>query len=110
MTGRLLIAIATIIFLGGNVLSALSSPPNTVAKFPGSSLKWIHVAEAEFHLKHLNLDDYIVSVVEEEKIVTVYLKSSDAPEGSKGSGGTHIGYAVEITKEDSRVVSSNYLR
>jgi len=87
-----------------------SSAPKTVAMFPGPYLKWIHLAEDEFQRKHLNLDNYNVSVIDEDKFVTVYIKSSDAPEGSKGSGGSQVGYSVEISKKDSKIVKSYYLR
>jgi len=87
-----------------------SSGPTTVAKFPGACLKWVHAAEAEVHRKGLNLDNYMVSVVERDDVVTVILKAVDAPEGSKGSGGSHIGFEVELSKKNSKVVRSNYLR
>jgi hypothetical protein len=105
-----LIAITTLIFFGGSVFVAQSSAHSTVAKFPASYLKWMHVAEAEFQKKHLDLDNYIVSVIDEDENVTVYIRSSDARDGSKGSGGTHVGYEVEISKKDSKVVRSSYLR
>jgi hypothetical protein len=110
MRRRWLIGIAAPLFLGWSASTAQSVAPKTVAEFPGACLKWIHVAEAEIHRKHLNLDDYIVSVIEEDEYVTVYIKSSDAPAGSKGSGGSHPGYEVEIGKRDSKVTRSNYLR
>jgi hypothetical protein len=97
-------------FFGWSIAMPQSSGPTTVAELPGTCLKWIHVAEVEIHRKNLNVDNYIVSVVERDEFVTVILKSVDAHEGSKGSGGTHVGYEVEIRKRDSKVVRSNYVR
>jgi hypothetical protein len=105
-----LIGIAAPLLFGWSASMAQSSAERTVAKFPGSYLKWIRVAEAEIHRKHLNLDNYIVSVIDEDENVAVCIKSADAPEGSKGSGGSHVGYEVEISKRDSKVVRSYYLR
>jgi hypothetical protein len=110
MRRRWLIGIALPLLFGCSASMAQSIAPRTVAKFPGACLKWIHVAEVETHRKNLNVDNYIVSVVEEDEFVTVILKSADAPEGSKGSGGSHVGYEVEIRKRDSKVMRSYYLR
>lgn len=86
-----------------------SSEPATVA-FPGVYLKWLQIAETEIHRKNLRADNYIISVVERDQTVAVIFKAVDAPEGSKGSGGSHVGYEVEIRKKDSKVVRSNYAR
>src|SRR6266700_5484422 len=64
----------------------------------GASLKWIHAAEPEFQRKKLDLDKYIVSVVEQEDSVMVGLRSFDSVEGTRGSSESHPGYEVEIRK------------
>ena len=87
-----------------------SSGPKTVAELPGTSLKWTKAAEVEIHQKKLDLDNSILSVVDQDDLVTVILKSADAPEGSKGSGGSHVGYEIEIRKRDSKIMRSSYLR
>lgn len=110
MTRRWLIVMGVTFLLGACISMSQSSGPTTVAKLPGACLKWIHAAEAEFHRKGLNLDNYTVSVIERDDVVTVILKGVDAPDGSKGSAGSHIGYEVELTKKDSKVTRSNYLR
>lgn len=110
MRRRWLVALAAPLFFVWSASMAQSSAPRTVAKFSGAYVKWIHVAETEIHRKHLSLDNYTVSVIDEDEYVTVSVKSSDAPEGSKGSGGSHIGYEVVIRKRDSKITRSNYLR
>jgi hypothetical protein len=94
----------------GWIAMAQSKYPRTIATFPGYCLKWINVAEAEIHRKNLNLDDYIVLVVEREHTVTVGFSSKDSPEDSKGSGGSHPDYEVEIRKSDSKIMRSNFVR
>jgi hypothetical protein len=92
--------------------SALMAQTNTkvLAKFTGASLKWIHAAEPEFQRRKLELDKYIVSVVEQDASVIVLLRSQDSIEGSFGSTGKYPGYEVEISKKDLKVVRSNYVR
>ena len=89
---------------------AQSVPPKVTAEFPGASLKWIHIAEAEFQRKKLDVDKYTISVVEENNSVTVGLSSLDNVPGARGSSGTYPGYEVEISKKDLKVLRSNYVR
>jgi hypothetical protein len=89
---------------------AQSNPPKVVAEFGGASLKWIHAAEPEFQRKKLDLDKYIISVVEQDDSVIVILRSSDSVQGSFGSTGKYPGYEVEIGKKDLKVARSNYVR
>ena len=96
--------------LGCRVLMAQSSPPKVIAEFSGASLKWIHAAEPEFQRRNLNLDKYIVSVVEQGDSVTVALTSTDSVEGARGNSGSYPGFVVEINKRDLKVVRSNYIR
>src|SRR5579864_9083768 len=108
---RLTLVLVVMIFvLGRSALVAQSNAPKVVAEFSGASLKWIHVAEPEFHRQKLDLDKYIVSVVEQRDSVTVGLSSVDAVQGARGRTGSHPGYEVEITKKDLKVVRSNYIR
>jgi hypothetical protein len=96
--------------LGRREVLAQSNPPRVIAEFAGASLKWINVAEPELRRNHLNLDKYIVSVTEEGDSVTVSLLATDAVKGTKGSSGSYPAYAVEISKNDLRVVRSYYQR
>lgn len=95
---------------GWNISMAQSNPPKVAAELPGSCLKWIHAAEPEFQRKHLDLDNYTISVLEQEESVTVILSSVDAPEGARGSVGKHPGYEVEISKKNMKILRSNYVR
>jgi len=80
------------------------------AELPGSSLKWIHIAEAEFDRRKLDLDKYRVSVIEERDTVVVILTGLKQPRNSIGSLGPDLGYEVEISKRTRKVVRSNYVR
>jgi hypothetical protein len=91
-------------------MMAQSRPLKVVAQFPGASLKWIHIAEPEFQQKHLDLDNYIVTVVEHEDSMGVMLTSRDSKEETRGSSGTFPNFAVEISKKDMKVIRSSYDR
>jgi hypothetical protein len=93
-----------------NTLMAQSNPPRVSVEFPGASLKWIHVAEAEFQRQKLDVDKYAISVVEQSESVVVGLTSLDSVLGARGSSGTYPGYVVEISKRDLKIMRSNYLR
>jgi hypothetical protein len=85
-------------------------PPRVMVEFTGASLKWIHAAEPEFQRRKLDLDKYIVSVVEESDSVWIGLRSFDSVKGGRGSTGSYPGYEVEIRKSDMKVMHSNYIR
>jgi hypothetical protein len=80
------------------------------AELPGSSLKWIHVAEPEFARERLNLDKYRVSVVEEDNSVVVILTGLKQPKGVMGSAGPDPGYWVVISKKGMKVLGAYYTR
>jgi len=80
------------------------------AQFPGACLKWIYKAEPEFERRHLDLEHYTVSVLEQNDSVIVNLSSLDGHENGRGSTGSLPGYEVEISRKDSSVVRSNYVR
>lgn len=109
MTRRWLMVMGFACLFGGHLVMSQTTGPTTVT-LPGVCLKWLHIAEAEMRRKNLDLDNYTVTVVGREETATVIFKSVDASEGSKGSGGSHVGYEVEIRKKDSRVLRSNYVR
>lgn len=96
--------------LGWSSPTAQSNPPKVKAEFPGASLKWVHAAEPEVQRRKLDLDNYTVSVIEEDDSVAVSLTSPDAAKGARGSTGSYPGYEVEISKKDMTVVRSNYIR
>ncbi len=101
--------------LGTSILAwsgtmAKKSQLGVSADLPGSSLKWIHIAEGEFERRGLNLDKYRVSVVEDEDSVVVILTGLHEPKGARGSVGPDPGYEVEISKKDRKVLHSNYTR
>jgi hypothetical protein len=102
--------IAVLSIQGWNIAMAQSNPLRVVAEFPGSYMKWIRAAEPEFQRKQLDLDNYNISVVDQESSVVIVLTSSDASKEGRGSTGTHPGYEVEVSKKDQKVVRSNYVR
>jgi hypothetical protein len=110
MTKFTLVLVVAFSVRGWSGSMAQPNTPTVAAAFPGSWLKWIHAAEPDFQRKHLNLDDYKISVAEGDSSVVVVLRSSDAPPGGLGSMGTHPGYEVEVSKRDLQVIRSNYVR
>src|SRR5260370_41799516 len=80
------------------------------AELPGSSLKWIHIAEGEFERERLDLNKYRVSVVEEEDSVVGILTGLKEPKHVRGSAGPDPGYAGEISTKDRKVLWSSYAR
>ncbi len=108
-------AMLVIAIITSGVATAKISRSRVVAEMPGSSLKWIHIAEGEFARKGLDLDRYRVSVVEEDDSVVVILTGLKSPKNVRGSRvvgsvGPDPGYEVEISKKDLRVLRSNYVR
>ena len=96
-------------------MASLAQPryPRVVAKFPGASLKWVHIADPEFQKKGINLEHYTVSVLEDDKdTVDVLLMSLDASTDPRvmGSSGTYPGFTVEISKANDKIVRSYYIR
>jgi hypothetical protein len=104
------VIVAMVLICGGSMSMGQSYPLKKIAKFPGASLKWIRLAEPEFERHKLDLDKYNVEVIEESDSITVFLSSTDAPEGSRGSGGKYPGYQVEFSKKDMKILHSNYTR
>jgi|SRR5688572_7440692 len=80
------------------------------AELPGKSLKWIRIAEQQFKREKLNLDNYTVTVFEQDDYVAVILKSFDAPKRVRGSGGTYPAYEVEISKKTMKITHASYVR
>jgi hypothetical protein len=102
------ILVTSILTWGGNMTKTRQL--GVTAELPGSSLKWIHIAEAEFDREKLNLDRYRLSVVEEEDVVVVIVTGLKQPKNAIGSVGPDPGYEVEIRKKDRKVLRSNYVR
>jgi hypothetical protein len=96
--------------LGWRAAMTQSNPSQLRAEFPGASVKWLHIAEPEFQYRKLDLDKYIIVIVEKNKSVIVYLKSFDSAEEAFGSTGSYIGYEVEIDKKDLKIKRANYVR
>jgi hypothetical protein len=104
-------AVLTLIaLLGWTSTGSQSQRAKLKAQFPGACLKWIGKAEPEFERKHLDLDHYTVSVDEQNDSVIVSLTSLDSRENARGSAGSFPGFEVEISKRDSSVVRSSYVR
>jgi hypothetical protein len=96
--------------LGRREVLAQTNDPRVIAEIAGASLKWIHAAEPKLRRRNLDLDKYIVSVIEEGESVTVSLSATDAVKGTRGSSGSSPAYAVEISKKDMKIVRSYYQR
>lgn len=92
--------------------TAQTNPPKVIAEFPGVSLKWVRIAEPEFERRNLDLDNYIITFLEEGDSIVVLLRSPETVgvPGLRGSTGRFPGHEVEISKKDRKVVRSNYVR
>jgi hypothetical protein len=94
----------------GRMAMAQGSPITKMAEFPGSWLKWIHIAEPEFQRRRLNLDNYTIAVVERRDFVEVMLTDSQAAGGVRGNLGSVPGFEVEIRKDNKTIVRANFVR
>jgi hypothetical protein len=106
----LALAVLVVAISASIAASAITSQSRIETQMPGSSLKWIHIAEHEWERKEFDLDKYRVLVVEEENSVTVILRGLNEPKGTLGSIGPDPGYEVEISKKTYKVLRSNYVR
>jgi hypothetical protein len=79
--------VLVISILGWRELLAQSKPARVMAEFTGASLKWIHAAEPEFQREKLDLDKYLVSIVEQSDSVMVGLRSFDSVQRDEGQHG-----------------------
>ena len=91
---------------------AAQQRPNVgvLAELPGSSLKWIHIAEPEFERQNLDVSKYSVSVVEDGDSVHVTLTNPHRKQGARGNPGPLPEYDVEIRRTDLKVVRQSYIR
>jgi hypothetical protein len=99
---------AASLFMGLNALQAQSGPLQTMAEFPGTSMKWFHIAEPEFKKHHLDLDNCKVVIEENGDLVEVTLQSNDDKPRSKGSSGSHPDFTVEINRSNLKIVKFYY--
>jgi hypothetical protein len=82
------------------------APLKDLAEFPGSVLKWLRTAEPILQREHLNEDDFTVSVIDGGKSVYVSLTPVHLPEGARDG----VGYQIEISKTDLKILSAHYVR
>jgi hypothetical protein len=84
----------------------------TTAQFPGSVLKWIHIAEVEFTKQHLDESRYDVLVWEEQNSVSVILENPGHEKDfeTRGNPGPLPEYEVEIDRRTGHVIRANYVR
>jgi hypothetical protein len=73
--------------VGWRGLSAQSKSPRVMAEITGASLKWILAAEPKFQREKLDLDKYVVSVVEQGDSIIVELRSFDSVKRGEGKHG-----------------------
>jgi hypothetical protein len=110
MFRRWVSALALPLSLGGSLALSQADGPKLTAVVPGASIKWLEIANSETRRKHLNPDNFSVSVVEANGLAIVIFKSVNAPAQTKGNGLSRIGYEVQIRKSDAKIVHSNFLR
>jgi hypothetical protein len=102
--------LVSVLALGWTSSFAQSNPRRVTVEFSGTVLKWIHAAEPEFQRRNLDVNKYMVSVVELKDSVMISLASPDAVPGARGSSGTYPGFEVEISKKDLIILRSSYIR
>jgi len=107
---QILIAVVAIAISCGNYSMAQANPERVKTEFPGSCLKWIHLAEVEFEHRNLDVNNYIISVFEKSDSVVISLSSPDQPNGARGSTGKYPGFEVEIGAKNLKILRSNYIR
>ncbi len=108
---KTVIVILTAIVVGSILCSAQSeSPVKTVAKFSGTALKWIQIAQPEFERERLDVSRYNVVVDESADEVYVMLISPDSKPSYRGSSGTYPNFEVTISKKDGKVVNASFAR
>ncbi|HEX5600984.1 MAG TPA: hypothetical protein VFX63_00485 [Pyrinomonadaceae bacterium] len=101
------LAIATLVISTGLVSGGKpQESEGVVARLPGKSLKWIHIAERVFVRKGINVDNWTVVVFDEEDTITVYLRDPNQPSTTRGGGGLN----VEISKKTKKVTRTYYSR
>jgi hypothetical protein len=67
-------------------------------------------ATAELQRRGLAADNYKISILGEDKILTVLFEALDAPESMLGSGGSLPGFAVEFEASTMRMLKSYFVR
>jgi hypothetical protein len=110
MFRRWVSALALPLSLGGTLALSQTDRPKLTAVVPGTSLRWLEIATSETRRKHLNPNNFNVSVIEANGLAVVIFKSANAPEKTKGNGLSRIGYEVQIRESDAKIVHSNFLR
>lgn len=100
------------IFVAAVQSGAAQQRPNVGVKveLPGSSLKWIHLAEPEFERQNLDVSKYVVTVAEDGDSVHVTLTNPRRKQGVRGNPGPLPEYDVEIRRTDGKVVRQSYIR
>jgi hypothetical protein len=98
------VAVTFTIVLGWSESGRQSPGTKSKAEFAGSCVKWILAAEPDFKRRGIDLDHYIVSVLEEKDSVTISLRAFDSRQNVRGSSGSFPAYEVEISKKDSKIV------
>ena len=76
----------------------------------GTVLQVVQAALPKFEEKGLKLDEYIVSVFEQESSFIVVFDDPERPVGQRGSTTNVMAFEVEITKQGLQAVRANFVR
>jgi hypothetical protein len=93
-----------------NRLTSAPDPAKAQDKIQGSSLPAIRVAAEVFRKKIPDLSGYRIALMSEGDSRIVAFTDKDAPPGSRGGGGTRLGFEVEMNARDLVVRRSNFIR
>jgi hypothetical protein len=105
---------ATIVTLGALVLivgmKANGEPVEMNEPIPGITLKVIQAAIPEFEERGLKLEQYVVSVIEQESSYVVVFDDRNRPPSLRGSTPDLVAFEVEVDKQGLRPIRANFVR
>lgn len=93
-----------------NRLTSAPDPAKVQDKVQGSSLPAIRVAAEVFRKKIPDLSGYRIALMSEGDSLVVAFTDKDARPGARGSGGSRLGFEVEMSARDLAVRRSNFIR
>jgi len=81
-----------------------------IGSIAGTTLKVIEAATLKLAEQNLRVEDYTVSVFENDSSFIVLFIDPKHPPGQRGSTTTTMGFEVEISKRGLQVVRANFTR
>ena len=76
----------------------------------GTALQVVQAALPKFEEQGMKLDEYVISVFEQESSFLVVFDDPNRPSGQRGSSPGVIAFEVEISKQGLQAIRSNFVR